>query len=196
MAKIKIDSAMFYPGYPVFIVLTKAADDEILATTYSSSFTLNDFLVLGVGATGQTAAFLEIGSRLSINFLGGNEGILSDIGGLVSRRTKLQSLIEAGAELAEFEEVPILENGLLTLIGRIEKVVELESSDDPIKLIYVRVEHRLLNEKLAIADDKVDWANFQALEYFGAGKERVYKTVKSDLKTKGAYLKENRRKRL
>ncbi|MFC4652296.1 hypothetical protein ACFO26_05180 [Lactococcus nasutitermitis] len=191
MTKIKFDSPMFYAGFPVFIALTKLSKTgEILATTYSSSYMLNDRLVMGIGADGQTASELTEGTKLSINYLSENDGLLSDIAGLVSRRTKLSNLTEQGAILTEIDDVPILENGLLSIIGKIDKILEI----DGVKHLFVKITERYISDSL-VKNDNIDWGNFDSLEYFGAGKERIYKSVKSDITAKGGFLKASRKRK-
>ncbi len=191
MTKIEYDSPMFYAGFPVFIGLTKlSATDEVLATTYSSSYMLGDTLVMGVGADGQTASNLTVGSRLSVNYLGIEDGLLSDIAGLVSRRTKWSALTEKGAILSEFDDVPILENGLMTAIGIVEQII----SQDDISHLFVKITDRLVDDHLVNSDGSIDWAKFDSLEYFGARKDRIYRPVSSDTMKKGQYLKESRKK--
>ena len=191
MAKIPYESDMFYPGFPVFIGLTKLADGEVLATTYSSSYMLEDVLVMGAGSDGQTASNLAVGSWLSANFLSHSEldGLLSDTAGLVSRRTKVAALEAAGAVISEENGGPILQNGLLTVLGQIEQIIETEG----IRHFIVRIKSRLINDALLDSNEGIDWAKFDTLEYFGSRKTRLYKAVTGDSRPKGEFLKAARK---
>lgn len=184
MVKIDYPTEKFYPGYPVFIVMTKDENNEILATTMSSSYTLRDTLVLGMAKEGNTAQHLEIGKSLSANFLHEGQGLLSDIGG-ISRRIRHQKLNEAGAVIEEVDEVPTLKQAPLTFIGKVINRIE----DDKYFHFFVKIEQRLIEEEL-LEVDKINWTKFLPLEYMGDGKQRHYKTVTVDYKNDGDYLRE------
>ena len=188
MTKERFDSEMFYAGFPVFITLVKIGTEQILATTYSSSYMLDNWLVIGTGADGNTASHLKVGTKLSVNYLDAENGILADVAGLVSSRTRLSVLTEMGAELTEIDEIPILENGSVSIIGQIEKVVSM----DGINHLFIKITDRFIDKSL-LTDGKIDWGNMSALEYFGAQTERFYKAVSSDKKKKGQFLKESRK---
>ncbi|MCL2113529.1 MAG: flavin reductase [Streptococcaceae bacterium] len=184
MVKVDYPTEKFYPGYPVFIVMTKGENNEILTTTMSSSYTLRDTLVLGMSKDGNTAQHLEIGKKLSANFLHGEQGLFSDIGGM-SRRIRQQKLSEAGAIIEEVYDVPTLRQAPLTLICKVMNRIE----DDKYFHFFVTIEQRLIEEEL-LKDDKIDWTKFLPLEYMGDGKQRHYKTVSADYKNDGDYLRE------
>lgn len=188
MKKEKFDSELFYVGFPVFIALVKGENDEILATTYSSSYMLENQLIMGVSAEGNTATHLQVGTKLSVNYLDADSGILADIAGLISHRTRLSVLTEMGAQLTEVDGIPLLENGSVSIIGEVNKVVNHEG----INHLFITITDRFVDEELLV-DGKVFWENMSALEYFGAKTDRFYKAVSSDKKKKGQFLKESRK---
>lgn len=178
---------LFYTGFPVFIALTKEQDkqnNKVFAATYSSSYILENQLVMGVGMNGQMASHLTIGTRLSINYLTEKDGLLSDIGGLSSQRTRVVDLIKGGAILSEFDRVSILENGLLTVIGKIEQII----TRDGINHLFISITNRLISDTL-IENDEIEWTKFSPLEYIGNEKRRYYKTLDNSYIDKGHYLK-------
>lgn len=68
MGKIEYETSKFYPGYPVFVLMTKI-ENEVFMTTLSSSYTLRNQLITGMGKDGRTASNLAIGQQISVNYL-------------------------------------------------------------------------------------------------------------------------------
>ncbi|MEG0012343.1 flavin reductase [Bacteroides neonati] len=67
--KIKLETGKFYPCYPVYVFSYYAENGKELITTMSSSFTLGNLLVLGVGKSSKFATILQRNPDFCINFL-------------------------------------------------------------------------------------------------------------------------------
>lgn len=186
MTKISYPTEKFYMGYPVFIVMTTDENGEVLLSTMSSSYSLRDKFIMGAAKEGNTAQHLIVGQKLSINFLSGEQGLFSDIGGM-SRRVRMTEFIEAGGKISLQNDVPTFENAPLTLIGEVGQIVE----DELYFHLFIKIEQRLIENSL-LKEGKIDWTRFCPLEYVGDGKRRHYKKVEQAYKNDGDYLKANR----
>jgi flavin reductase (DIM6/NTAB) family NADH-FMN oxidoreductase RutF len=191
MAKITLEGKTFYPGYPVYITMLKDADGEILCPTHSSSFSVGNRLILGMAVENETSTFsqVKVGTRLSVNYLSAEQGILFDVCGF-SRRGRLSDLADAGGVISEIDDVPTLENVPLTVIGAVEKIENFRG----LYTMFIHVETRLIDERLVNSDESVKWLDYSTLEYYGAQKERLYGPSNPSMMAKGQYLKEARRK--
>lgn len=170
--KIEYQTGLFYPNYPVFVLMARL-ENEIFATTYSSSYTLDDLFVIGIGATGRTAKALRVGQKLSLNFLSERQGLIADICGTTSGRGRRKLLENAGVELEDRDDIPTLAAAHLTVLGEISAIEEVPGKPD-IQQVFIKIEKRLLNENL-ILDGHVLWQDFKALTYVGDEKIRIYK---------------------
>ena len=163
-------------------------NEEVLATTYSSSYLLDDMMMLGARKQGHTAQALKVGSKISVNYLFEKDGVFSDIAGMASYRVKLKQLKDAGAVIEEVGETPTLANAALTLIGTIEQIIQ---TDDAPEHFLIRIEERLVDETLLLESGKIDWSKFDSLIYYGAQKDRIYKGVTAENRMKASFLREH-----
>ncbi|WP_433165422.1 flavin reductase family protein [Kribbella sp. CA-247076] len=68
MTHLTIEPSILYVGTPVAVLSTENADGTINLAPMSSAWALGDLVVLGLGATGQTAHNLQHRPELVINF--------------------------------------------------------------------------------------------------------------------------------
>ncbi|URZ86903.1 flavin reductase [Floricoccus penangensis] len=175
-----------YFGFPVFVVSMKNNSEETLMTTISSSYSLRDLLVVGMSKISHTAVEIEVGSKLAFSYLRDDQGLLSDICGWVATRDKAETMAEAGFTFSEFEGIPYLSDCLVTIIGRVTQIVEMEYDFH----YFIEIEDRLINEDYLDEKGRFQYSAYNPMIYLGDGKRRVYKKTGTDIVPSAAYLKE------
>lgn len=172
-------------GFPVFIVSLLDNKEKILASTSSSSYSLGDKLVIGMGKSGHTASQIKVGTRLAANFLSDTDQLTSDISGFVSARQRIEKLLDIDVAFSLFEGVPYLETALISVIGQVTKIVQ----DEDYSHIFITIETRL------VAESPVEFSKFNPLLYVGDDKIRYYMKTQSDLSKSGSALRESRKQK-
>lgn len=136
--------------------------------------------MIGMGKKGHTAKQIKVGTRLAVNFLSDKQQLLSDISGFVSSRQKLALLTKQGAHFSLFNDVPYMEESLISIIAKVTQIV----TDERYLHLFLTIETRLIDS------ENLNFEKFHPLLYVGDDTIRYYKKTTNDVSKSGSMLQQ------
>ena len=175
-----------YYGFPVFILGYQDQNFGYNITTCSSSYSLGDWIVVGVVARENVAEQIKHYQKFTVNIPDENLMLEMEQAGFISHREKLERL-GVHYEISERTQAPILED---CPVVQVDRIVEEEG----ICHIFAKIVERLANPELL--DDKGHFKNdrFSPTYFMGDGHQRVYRYLDNRVDPMGSFIKKARKK--
>ena len=158
-------------------------------TTCSSSYSLGDWLVIGVGSEENAADQIKYYQKFTVNIPDETSMLAMEQAGFISRREKLKHL-GLDYEISEQTQSPILEACPVVLDCQVDRIIE----EDGICHIFAKIIERLADPDLL--DEKGHFKNdrFSPTYFMGDGHQRVYRYLDNRVDPMGSFIKKARKK--
>lgn len=157
--------------------------------TCSSSYSLGDWVVIGVVARENAAEQIKQYQKFTVNISDETSMLAMEQAGFISHQEKLERL-GVHYEISERTQIPILDACPLVLDCRVDRIVE----EDGICHIFAKILERLVTPELL--DEKGHFKNqlFAPTYFMGDGYQRVYRYLDKCVDMKGSFIKKARKK--
>ena len=187
--KQSFKTSKLYYGFPIFILGYQDQNFGHNITTCSSSYSLGDWLVIGVGAEENAADQIKYYQKFTVNIPDETSMLAMEQAGFISHREKLDHL-RLSYEISEQTQAPILDACPLVLDCQVDRIIE----EDGICHIFAKILDRLANTDLL--DEKGHFKNdrFAPIYFMGDGHQRVYRYLDKRVDIKGSFIKKARKK--
>ncbi|VIS49713.1 flavoprotein oxygenase-like protein [Streptococcus pneumoniae] len=187
--KQSFKTSKLYYGFPIFILGYQDQNFGYNITTCSSSYSLGDWLVIGVGAEENATEQIKHYQKFTVNIPDENVMLEMEQAGFISHREKLKHL-GLDYEISEQTQALILDACPLVLDCRVDRIVE----EDGICHIFAKILERLVVPELL--DEKGHFKNqlFAPTYFMGDGYQRVYRYLDKRVDMKGSFIKKARKK--
>ena len=180
MEKINVDYEKMYYGFPVILISFYDKNGVPNVTTLSSSYTLNDMVVLGfsskVYAINQIKEVRDFvinipdsSLRKEINFCGTKSG--HEI-----QKFDATNLMQVKSEIIN---APIIEECPISIECTLTDIIERDAYNG-ITNILGSIKGRLISKEYLDADDRLNFSKFDNLLYFGDGVNKGYRYMKNE----------------
>ena len=150
--KQSFNTSKLYYGFPIFILGYQDQNFGHNITTCSSSYSLGNWLVIGVGAEENAADQIKYYQKFTVNIPDETSMLAMEQAGFISHREKLKHL-GLDYEISEQTHAPILESCPVVLDCQVDRIIE----EDGICHIFAKILDRLANPELL--DDKGHFKN-------------------------------------
>ena len=182
-------TSKLYYGCPIFILGYQDQNFGHNITTCSSSYSLGDWLVIGVGAEENAAEQIKHYQQFTVNIPDETSMLAMEQAGFISHREKLKHLA-LEYDLSERTHAPILESCPVVLDCQVDRIVE----EGGICHIFAKIVERLVDPELL--DEKGHFRNelFAPTYFMGDGYQRVYRYLDKRVDIKGSFIKKARKK--
>ncbi|KXT76598.1 flavin reductase family protein [Streptococcus sp. DD12] len=186
--KVSFQTSKLYYGFPIFILAYQDQRFGYNVTTCSSSYSLGDVVVIGVGAEENAAEQIKHHQAFTINIPDEKTMLEMEEAGFSSHREKIKQ-IGLDFSLSKITQAPILETCPLTLDCQVERIIE----SDGICHIFTKIVDRLVAPELL--DDKGHFRNdaFAPAYFMGDGHQRVYRYLDDRVDPMGSFIKKARK---
>ena len=121
--KQSFKTSKLYYGFPIFILGYQDQNFGHNITTCSSSYSLGDWLVIGVGAEENAAEQIKHYQQFTVNIPDETSMLAMEQAGFISHREKLKHLA-LEYDLSERTHAPILESCPVVLDCQVDRIVE------------------------------------------------------------------------
>ena len=187
--KQSFKTSKLYYGFPIFILGYQDQNFRHNITTCSSSYSLGDWLVIGVGAEENVADQIKYYQKFTVNIPDETSMLAMEQAGFISHREKLDHL-RLSYEISEQTQAPILDACPLVLDCQVDRIIE----EDGICHIFAKILDRLANTDLL--DEKGHFKNdrFSPTYFMGDSNQRVYRYLDNRLTPMGSFIKKARKK--
>jgi len=187
--KQSFNTSKLYYGFPIFILGYQDQTFGYNITTCSSSYSLGDWLVIGVGSKENAANQIKHYQKFTVNIPDENSMLVMEQAGFISRREKLEYL-GLSYELSSHTQAPILDSCPLVLDCQVDRILE----EDGVCHIFAKIIDRLVDPELL--DDKGRFRNdrFSPTYFMGDGHQRVYRYLDDRVDPMGSFIKKARKK--
>lgn len=188
--KQSFKTSKLYYGFPIFILGYQDQNFGHNITTCSSSYSLGDWLVIGVvGAEENAADQVKHYRQFTVNIPTEHLMLEMEQAGFISHREKLKHL-GLDYKISERTHAPILEACPVVLDCQVDRIIE----EDGICHIFAKILERLADRELL--DDKGYFKNdrFAPTYFMGDGHQRVYRYLDDRVDPMGIFIKKARKK--
>ena len=167
--KIPFETEKLYYGFLIFLLGYRDETCGYNITTCSSSYSLGNMLVVGIGLKTNAAQKIKKFGRFTVNIPTEKSMQAIEQAGFVSHRDKF-SLTGLDYSLSDIVDAPILTDCPLVLECQVEKIIE----KDNVTHIFAHIAGRKIDEKL-IVNHQFMSQNFDPVYFMGDGKKRIYR---------------------
>ena len=187
--KQSFNTSKLYYGFPIFILGYQDQNFGHNITTCSSSYSLGDWLVIGVGSEENAAEQIKHYQQFTVNIPDETSMLAMEQAGFISHREKLKHLA-LEYDLSERTHAPILESCPVVLDCQVDRIVE----EGGICHIFAKIVERLVDPELL--DEKGHFRNelFAPTYFMGDGYQSVYRYLDKRVDIKGSFIKKARKK--
>ena len=187
--KQSFETSKLYYGFPIFILGYQDQTHGYNVTTCSSSYSLGDWLVIGVGSEENAADQIKHYQKFTVNIPDENLMLEMEQAGFISHREKIDKL---GLDFrpSELTQAPILDACPVVLDCKVDRIIE----EDGICHIFAKILDRLAESDLL--DDREHFKNdrFAPAYFMGDGHKRVYRYLDDRIDPMGSFIKKARKK--
>ena len=178
-----------YYGFPVFILGYQDQNFGYNITTCSSSYSLGDWVVIGVVERANAAEQIKHYQKFTVNIPTEELMLEMEQAGFISHREKLEYL-GLNYEISKETQAPILDACPFVLDCQVDRIVEEEG----ICHIFAKIVERFVAPELL--DDKGHFKNdrFAPTYFMGDGHQRVYRYLDDRVDPMGSFIKKARKK--
>ncbi|MDU6267830.1 MAG: flavin reductase family protein, partial [Streptococcus mitis] len=132
--KQSFNTSKLYYGFPIFILGYQDQNFGHNITTCSSSYSLGDWLVIGVGAEENATEQIKHYQKFTVNIPDETSMLAMEQAGFISHREKLKHL-GLDYEISEQTHAPILESCPVVLDCQVDRIIE----EDGICHIFAKI---------------------------------------------------------
>ena len=187
--KQSFETSKLYYGFPIFILGYQDQTHGYNVTTCSSSYSLGDWLVIGVGSEENAADQIKHYQKFTVNIPDESLMLEMEQAGFISHREKIDKL---GLDFrpSELTQAPILDACPVVLDCKVDRIIE----EDGICHIFAKILDRLADPGLL--DDKGHFRNdsFAPTYFMGDGHKRVYRYLDDRVDSMGSFIKKARKR--
>lgn len=187
--KQSFETSKLYYGFPIFILGYQDQTHGYNVTTCSSSYSLGDWLVIGVGSEENAADQIKHYQKFTVNIPDENLMLEMEQAGFISHREKIDKL---GLDFrpSELTQAPILDACPVVLDCKVDRIID----EDGICHIFAKIVDRLADPGLL--DDKGHFKNdrFAPTYFMGDSHKRVYRYLDDRIDPMGSFIKKARKK--
>lgn len=190
--KKSFEASKLYYGFPIFILGYQDEQFGYNITTCSSTYSLADMVVIGIGSKTNAAEQIRKFGTFTINVTTNEQMLQVEQAGFVSHRDKL-ALTQLAYTIDEDVNAPILDDSPVVLTCRVTQVVE----EGGYTHFFATIVQRFAEETLLDDKGHFDGRTFAPVIYMGDGHKRIYRHLQDEEEeiVLGSYLKANRPKR-
>lgn len=169
MIKKNLDTKKLYYGFPIFVLGYK---DEVFGfnyTTCSSSYTLDNQLVIGLSSESNAAAQISTFRCFTFNLVTRDYLKQTEIGGL----SKIDKFNVPGAfhyETSKLIDAPIIQESCISFECQVENILEVEG----ISHVFATILRRTVNDTL-IKNGQLFAENLNPVLFMGDSSKRIYR---------------------
>lgn len=187
--KQSFETSKLYYGFPIFILGYQDQTHGYNVTTCSSSYSLGDWLVIGVGSEENAADQIKHYQKFTVNIPDENLMLEMEQAGFISHREKIAKL-GLDFQPSKLTQAPILDACPVVLDCQVDRIIE----EDGICHIFAKILDRLAESDLL--DDKGHFKNdrFAPTYFMGDGHKRVYRYLDDRVDPMGSFIKKARKK--
>ena len=187
--KQSFETSKLYYGFPIFILGYQDQTYGYNVTTCSSSYSLGDWLVIGVGSEENAADQIKHYQKFTVNIPDESFMLEMEQAGFISHREKIAKL-GIDFQPSDLTQAPILNACPVVLDCEVDRIIE----EDGICHIFAKIIERLADPGLL--DDKGHFKNdrFAPTYFMGDGHKRVYRYLDDRVDPMGSFIKKARKK--
>ena len=187
--KQSFKTSKLYYGFPIFILGYQDQNFGYNITTCSSSYSLGDWVVIGVVERANAAEQIKHYQKFTVNIPDETSMLAMEQAGFISHREKIAKL-GLDFQPSKLTQAPILETCPVVLDCQVDRIIE----EDGICHIFAKILERLANPELL--NDKGHFKNelFFPTYFMGDGHQRVYRYLDDRVDSMGSFIKKARRK--
>lgn len=184
--KQNFTTAKFYPGYPVFVIGYYDGDGKAQLSTCTSSYSLGDMVMFGIGKGGALAEQVKSGKAVTLNFLSRVHLVIAERAGFFSALKQADKAEQSGATFVAAENIaaPYIDEADLIFVCLIDAV----SDDGDYLHVHGKIEARLCTPHLLADDGSFAYEKLDVVLYEGDARRRVYRFLETDYVPGGSYL--------
>ena len=187
--KQSFETSKLYYGFPIFILGYQDQTYGYNVTTCSSSYSLGDWLVIGVGSEENAADQIKHYQKFTVNIPDESFMLEMEQAGFISHREKIAKL-GIDFQPSDLTQAPILNACPVVLDCEVDRIIE----EDGICHIFAKILDRFADPGLL--DDKGHFRNdsFAPTYFMGDGHKRVYRYLDDRVDPMGSFIKKARKK--
>ena len=187
MKKVLLDTEKLYYGFPVLLLGYKDSQHGYNYSTSSSSYTLDDLLVVGVWKHGGAFEQIKNAKYFTVNIP--DESLMKEIeiGGFNSKESKFKLAPKLSYEVSSEIDAPIISNCPINLVCEVVKMVEVDPFDQYCH-VFAKVKQRFVSEELIQNGDLLRHELAPVL-FMGDGKKRIYRYLDVRIEELGSFSK-------
>ncbi len=188
--KESFQTSKLYYGFPIFILGYQDQAFGYNVTTCSSSYSLGDLVVVGVGSKENAAEQIKHYQHFTLNIP--DEGLMLEMekAGFTSHKDKLSS-IGLDYTISDQTQAPILDACPLILDCQVDKVIE----EDGVCHFFAKILNRLVEPELLDSKGHLRSEAFAPVYFMGDGHQRVYRYLNDRVDPMGSFIKKARQKK-
>lgn len=188
--KKSFKTSKFYPCYPIFIVAYLNSDKQPMISTFSSSYSLGNYFILGVGKNSSFCEYIKGNSDFSVNFLDREHMKSIETAGLLSNTQSIDKTHKSGLSFTSGISINAPYINEASLIFECKAETNISNINQNYMNVIASIENRICDEDLLI-DGIFQYAQLDMPLYEGDTHQRVYRFMPDESCTMGSYFKEN-----
>ena len=188
--KESFQTSKLYYGFPIFILGYQDQTFGYNVITCSSSYSLGDLVVIGVGSEENAAEQIKRYQSFTLNIPDASLMLEMEKAGFASHKDKLAQ-IDLAYTISGKTQAPILDACPVVLDCQVDKVIE----EDGICHFFAKILDRLADPE--ILDDKGHFRSerFAPTYFMGDGHQRVYRYLDNRVDPMGSFIKSARKQK-
>ena len=187
--KQSFKTSKLYYGFPIFILGYQDQNFEQNITTCSSSYSLGDWLVIGVEIEENAAEQIKQCQKFTVNIPDETSMLEMEQAGFISHREKIAKL-GLDFQPSKLTQAPILETCSVVLDCQVDRIIE----EDGICHIFAKILERLVDPELLDNKGHLKNDRFAPTYFMGDGHQRVYRYLDDRVDPMGSFIKKARKK--
>ena len=187
--KQSFETSKLYYGFPIFILGYQDQTHGYNVTTCSSSYSLGDWLVFGVGSKGNAADQIKHYQKFTVNIPDESFILQLEQAGFISHREKIAELC-LDFRPSKLTQAPILDACPVVLDCKVDRIIE----EDGTCHIFAKILDRLADSDLLDGRGSFKNDRFAPTYFMGDGHKRVYRYLDNRVEPMGSFIKKARKK--
>lgn len=186
--KKELKTTKFYPCYPIFIIAYYSENDKPLISTMSSSYSLSNKIVLGIGKESYFSQSIKRNKGFTVNFLDRRYINAIETCGFLSNKNEENKTLATSLTFSSSDTInaPLINEASLVFECKTETIIDT-STDNFIHLI-AQITKRQCEESLLI-DDVFQYQKLDIPLFGGDANSRGYRFMAEIHSKIGSYRK-------